>query len=229
MVLHTKAQSIEAIKTIARVLDDLNEQVVYVGGAVAGLYADDPGAQEVRPTKDVDIVLKIASVLELETIRQKLAERGIHFAKDEKALCRFTYQNILLDVMATKEVGWAPANPWFKSGFDHPEIRYLDAVKIKIMPLAYYLASKFVAFKDRGSDPRTSHDFEDIVYVLDNRTTLVNDILESKEDVKVFLKAELNAVLNDVSLQEAVLAHLEPATQTQRNEMLYQKLKEIIG
>jgi hypothetical protein len=131
--------------------------------------------------------------------------------------------------MATKEVGWAPANPWFKSGFDHPEIRYLDAVKIKIMPLAYYLASKFVAFKDRGSDPRTSHDFEDIVYVLDNRTTLVNDILESKEDVKVFLKAELNAVLNDVSLQEAVLAHLEPATQTQRNEMLYQKLKEIIG
>ncbi len=228
-MLHTKAQSIEAIKTIARALADLNEQVIYVGGAVAGLYADDPGAQEVRPTKDVDIVLEIQSALELETIRQKLAERGIDFAKDENVMCRFTFQNILLDVMATKEVGWAPANPWFKSGFDHSEIRYLDAVKIKIMPLAYYLASKFVAFKDRGSDPRTSHDFEDIVYVLDNRTTLVNDILESKDDVKVFLKAELNAVLNDVSLQEAVLAHLEPATQTQRYEMLYQKLKEIIG
>jgi hypothetical protein len=71
-MLHTKAQSIEAIKTIARALADLNEQVIYVGGAVTGLYADDPGAPEVRPTKDVDIVLEIQSTLELETIRQKL-------------------------------------------------------------------------------------------------------------------------------------------------------------
>ncbi len=87
-----------------------------MGGAVAGLYANDPGAPEVRPTKDVDIVLEIASALELEDLRQKLAERGIHTAKDEKVLCRFRYKNILLDVMATKEVGWAPANPWFKGG-----------------------------------------------------------------------------------------------------------------
>lgn len=72
-MLHTKAQSIEAIKTIARALDDLNDLVVYVGGAVVGLYADDPGAPEVRPTKDIDIVLEIASAFALETIRQKLA------------------------------------------------------------------------------------------------------------------------------------------------------------
>lgn len=71
-MLHIKAQSIEAIKTIARVLDDLNDQVVYVGGTVAGFYADDPGAPEVRPTKDIDIVLEIASAFALETIRQKL-------------------------------------------------------------------------------------------------------------------------------------------------------------
>ncbi len=36
-----------------------------------------------------------------------------------------------------------------------------------------FLATKFEAFKDRGGDYRTSHDFEDIVYVLDNRTTIV--------------------------------------------------------
>lgn len=228
-MLHTKSESIKAINTIALALGDLNEQVVYVGGAVAGLYIDNPGAPEVRPTKDVDIVLEIASVLELEDLRQKLAERGIHFAKDEKVMCRFIYQNILLDVMATKEVGWAPANPWFKSGFDHLEIRHLDEVEIKIMPFVYYLASKFIAFKNRGTDPRTSHDFEDIVYVLDNRTTLVNDILESEEDVKVFLIVELTAVLNEASLQEAVLAHLEPATQTQRYKMFNKKLKEIIS
>jgi hypothetical protein len=53
-MLNTKRQSIEAIKTIAKALGYLNEQVVYVGGAVAALYANDPGAPEIRPTKDVD-------------------------------------------------------------------------------------------------------------------------------------------------------------------------------
>ena len=97
------------------------------------------------------------------------------------------------------------------------------------MPLAYYLASKFAAFRDRGKDPRTSHDFEDIVYVLDNRTTLVKDILKSEVDVKALLIDELTAVFQKASLQEAVLTHLEPATQTQRYEMLSQKLTEIIA
>jgi hypothetical protein len=227
-VLGSKSQIIEAIKTVATALGNINEQVVYVGCSVVGLYADDPGAPEVHPTKDIDIVLEIASLLELEVIRQNFAERGIHFAKDEDVMCRFIYQNILIDVMATKEVGWAPTNPWFKVGFDSPEIHYLDEAKIKILPLAYYLASKFTAFANRGSDPRTSPDFEDIVYVLDNRKTLVKDILESEEDVKSFLITELTAVQQNPFLQEAVLAHLEPATQTQRFEMLIHKLKEII-
>jgi len=50
-MLYTKQKSIEAIKIIAQILGDLNDQVVYVGGAVAALYADDPGAPEIRPTK----------------------------------------------------------------------------------------------------------------------------------------------------------------------------------
>ena len=94
-MLFTKKQSIEAIKTIARALGDLNDQVIYVGGAVVALYADDPGAPEIRPTKDVDIVVEVASVLELEKFRQKLAERDINLDKDAKIMCRFKYHYIL--------------------------------------------------------------------------------------------------------------------------------------
>lgn len=227
-MLQNKSQIFEAIKTVSSVLGELNEDVVYVGGAVTALYADDPGAPEVRPTKDIDIVLEIASQQELDELRQKLAERGIYFAQDENVICRFKYQNILLDVMATKEVGWAPANPWFKAGFNYPEIRQLDEVKIKIMPVTYFLASKFSAFEDRGRDPRTSHDFEDIVYILDNRITLVSDIMESEAKVKAFLAEKFKAVLNNALLQEAVLANLEPVTQTRRYEILEQKLRKII-
>ena len=96
------------------------------------------------------------------------------------------------------------------------------------MPFVYFLASKFSAFSGRGRDPRTSHDFEDIVYLLDNRTTFVKDILKSEEDVKDFLIKNLNAVLHDPYLQEAVQAHLEPGTKTDRYKALIKKLEGLI-
>jgi hypothetical protein len=45
-------------------------------------------------------------LLELETIRRELAERGTYYAKDEDVMCRYKYQDILIDVMSTEEVGW---------------------------------------------------------------------------------------------------------------------------
>lgn len=227
-MLTDKSAILEKIIVVAQALGDLNDHVVYVGGAVAGLYADDSGAPEIRPTKDIDIVVEIATEVELEHLRQKLAKRGFHNAKDEHVICRFHYGDILIDVMATQNIGWAPANPWFQSGFNRAEIRHIKDRVIKIMPFPYYLASKFVAFKNRGRDPRTSHDFEDIVFVLDNRTTLAHDIMESHWEVRAFLIHELKAILRDELLQEAVLAHLEPATQTRRFEWLKQKILTIV-
>lgn len=228
-MLADKSAILEAITLVSQALGELNDQIVYVGGAVAGFYADDSGAPELRPTKDIDIVVEIASVLELEDLRQKLVERGFHNAKDETVICRFNYGDILLDVMTTKNIGWAPANPWFQSGFDSAEIRHLKNITIRIMPFPYYLAAKFVASNDRGKDPRTSHDFEDIVFLLDNRTTLIRDILESEPEVKMFLISELKFIVRDALLQEALLAHLEPATQTRRFEMLKQKILTIVA
>ena len=43
------------VAEIAQALGDLNESVVFVGGAVISIYADDPAADEVRPTQDVDL------------------------------------------------------------------------------------------------------------------------------------------------------------------------------
>ena len=49
--------NIGVIKQVARALGDLNNRVVYVGGAVVSLYIDDPAAADVRPTDDIDISL----------------------------------------------------------------------------------------------------------------------------------------------------------------------------
>jgi hypothetical protein len=43
-----------AIK-IANALGGLNNEVVFVGGATVSLYIDDPAAEDIRPTKDIDL------------------------------------------------------------------------------------------------------------------------------------------------------------------------------
>jgi hypothetical protein len=50
------------IKKIAVALGELNEKVIYVGGATVCLYINDPAADDVRPTKDIDITVKAALV-----------------------------------------------------------------------------------------------------------------------------------------------------------------------
>jgi len=217
------------IKTVAEGLGELNQRVVYVGGAVVSMYINDPAADDVRPTKDIDISLEIASLTELEEIRQELRNKGFSQTADEDVICRFRYRDIKVDVMSTKEIGWAPANIWFEEGFKFKEQTQVDEQMINILPLPYFLASKFTAYHNRGEkDPRTSHDFEDIIYIIDNQTELVEILNHSQGKVLEFLKAEFKAIMTDPRMREAILGNLFPTTQTERMDLIIAKLKAII-
>jgi predicted nucleotidyltransferase len=218
------------IKKIARALDELNEQVIYVGGATVGLYINDPAADDVRPTKDVDISLSIATIGELEQIRAELIKKGFTQSAEDNVICRFRYDDVKVDVMNTKAIAWAPANPWFAPGFVLRETIEIEDQTIQILPLPYFLATKFAAYTSRGGkEPRTSHDFEDIIYVLDNRTDLAEQLLKSPEDVKPFIKKELESMLADKSKQEAISGNLFYETRDARFNMIMEKLKAIIN
>ncbi len=199
----------EATKKIATALGEMNQRVVFVGGAVVSLYIDDPSADDVRPTKDIDISMKIASLTELESIRQELTQRGFIQSSEDSVICRFRYKDLKVDVMATKPVGWAPASPWFAPGFNHLVSFDLEEISIKCLSIPYYLASKFDAFYDRGSrDPRTSQDFEDIVYLLNYTSYLKEHIQKAEEEVKSYLVNCFREILEDSVKQEAILGNL---------------------
>ena len=217
------------IRVIATALSELNERVVYVGGAVVSLYINDPAAEDVRPTKDIDISLKIASIGELEEIRESLAMKGFKQSPSDDVICRFRYKDIKVDVMSTKAVGWAPANPWFGPGFEHLEKIDIEDKSINILQLSYFLATKFSAFKDRGgNDARLSHDYEDITYILDNRIDLVEEIQKSPNDVKEYLKTEFKKLIESKNMKEAMMANLYYETQEKRFNMIIEKLNKIV-
>lgn len=218
------------IRKIAHALGDLNDQVIYVGGATVGLYINDPAADDLRPTKDLDISLSIATLVELEQMRLYLYAKGFIQTAEDPVTCRFRYDDIRVDVMNTTTIGWAPANPWFYPGY-YRKVRFeVDGTFVYILPISYFLASKFAAYNNRGyGEPRTSHDFEDIVYVLDNRTDIIEQLLHCPEDVKPFLNAEFEDMLVNRAKQEAIYANLYHETRTDRFEMINYKLRQVIS
>lgn len=212
-------------KKIAIALGPLNQQVVYVGGAVVSLYIDDRAADDVRPTKDLDLTMKIVSIGALESLREALVASGFIQTSEDSVVCRFRFDDILVDVMATVPIGWAPGNRWFEQGFDMAFSYSLDDLTINLLPLPYFLATKFDAFFDRGiKDLYASHDYEDIVYLFNHSSDITEQVLNSEISVKTYLIECASKIIDSPSLQGAIVANLYHEAQDQRFELIVNKL-----
>jgi hypothetical protein len=54
----------------------LCEDLVFVGGCVAGLLITDPGQAPMRPTKDVDVVAHLVATAQWYALCERLRGRG---------------------------------------------------------------------------------------------------------------------------------------------------------
>jgi len=213
---------------VAEALGELNKIVVFVGGAVVSVYADDDAADEVRPTQDIDLTLKLFD-LNQQDLDKQLAKLGFHPDMQGHAICSYKYNDIAIDIMASTDTMRGETNRWFAQGFDSLQKITINENDIQILSAPYYLATKFEAFNHRGNnDYRTSHDFEDIVYVLDNRLDIINEITQSDKPVKYFLQDELRKIMKSDYAEEILSAHLHPLIVEERYPMLLAKIIEII-
>lgn len=118
------------------------------------------------------------------------------------------------------------SNKWHKPGFKLLQtIELPEGVNINILPPPYFLATKLEAFKDRGkNDFYGSHDYEDIIYFLDNRTTIVEEILTAENDVKEYIKQELTAIKKHPQAEEILAMYIHPLVREERLKMLIEKI-----
>jgi hypothetical protein len=90
------------------------------------------------------------------------------------------------------------------------------------------MASKFDAFHSRGiNDPRTSHDLEDLVYILDNRTDLEEQLNNAPSDVKPWLVDQLRSITNEPAKQEAVMGNLNYENRADRYYRIINIIKKL--
>ena len=72
----------------------------------------------------------------------------------------------------------------------------------------YFLASKLEAFIGRGNhDGRTSKDFEDIVFVLQNRLSIWSELLDANTEVFEYLKLTFANLMSNPNFEEWVDCH----------------------
>ncbi|HEC41696.1 hypothetical protein LCGC14_3057250 [marine sediment metagenome] len=222
--------NIEMLQSVVKGLGELKEDLVFIGGVVAELYAKEPTVSDIRPTLDVDCIIKIPSRFEYTKLEEKLRDKGLSHDQSEGApICRWDYNGIKLDVMPTDKRILGFSNKWYKEGIENRIVKVLpDGNQIFIFQPEYYLASKFEAFKSRGgTDLRQSHDFEDIIYIIDNLPEITDTIREVNKNVKNYLKTEFDNLQKNYSLNEAIECALPYGSTGPRIDSARTKIEEL--
>lgn len=218
----------ERVLNISKALEELNDEVVYVGGSVAQYYSKDEASHELQTTFDVDCVIDITTYEEYIEFQDKLYRKKFRNDDSEGApTCRFVFGDEIVDIMPkvyTPVTG--ESNSWYPDGIKHRIPYQIHGRRIYIFPVSFYLASKLEALYSRGGqDYRGAKDFEDIVYVLNSCQDLVQQIESIDNDkVKPFLKAEFSNLIRRANIREEIEASL---TEDERTEYVLSKMKEI--
>ncbi len=200
--------NIVRIKAVQNSLGDLRDKVVFVGGATVSLYAQRE-AREIRETEDVDILLEIATNWDYAAIEEQLRSFGYQNDPDSRFVGRYLLSGLMVDLMATDERILGFSNAWYKEGFqtaiDH---QIDDLITIKIFDCPHFIASKIEAFKNRGKgDGRLSSDFEDIVFILENRPSVWEEMEQANSPLKEYLKQEFQTFADNPYIEEWIGSH----------------------
>ena len=222
--------NIKKIKTVFDTLEELQDQVVFVGGATVSLY-DQTEALEVRETKDVDVIIEITKYSEQGGFEEQLRAKG--FVDDVKSPVRgrFKIKGIIVDVMPTSDLHMGFENKWYPEGYKNAIEYVIDKnTTIKILSAPYFIATKLEAFKNRGrKDGRMSHDFEDIVHVFEYRLDIWEEMKQTNKNLRRYLQDEFKALKSNSNIREWIDCHADFGSPPPTDNILYELEKFIKG
>lgn len=222
--------NIEMLSAVAQRLDALCEQAVFVGGATVPLYLTAANAPSARPTKDVDIIVEIATRVEYYRFADQLRERGFREDVDAKILCRWKLDELIVDVMPTELNVLGFSNRWYGEAIRHAHWREIASdIKIQLATAPHFIATKIEAFNGRGHDDfLSSRDMEDIITVVNGRNELTEEAKTAPASIRAFLAKQFEIWLQDRNFMDALAGHIlpDPASQA-RLPLIIQRIRAI--
>lgn len=195
----------EYLLVVANALGDLCNEVVFVGGSVAGLLLTDPVAEGIRATKDVDAIIEAATLGQYRQVEKRLPSLGFTRDAASEVICRWKHRDtgVLFDLMPTDPAVLGFSNFWYPEAVKTAaRMRLADQVEIRVITAPVFIATKLEAFIGRGQgDFVSSHDLEDILNVVDGRPSIVDELKTTSDSLQQYIREKLRALLSQPNLE----------------------------
>jgi predicted nucleotidyltransferase len=189
----------EYLLIIADAIGDLCNEIVFVGGSVAGLLLTDAVADGVRATKDVDAVVEATNLSQYHQAEKKLTASGFKRDIGSEVICRWRHAGtgVLFDLMPTDPAVLGFSNSWYPEALNTAmRMRLSDRIEIRVISGPAFVATKLEAFMSRGGgDILSSHDLEDILNVVDGRPSIVEELSAASEALQKFVRQTFGALV----------------------------------
>jgi predicted nucleotidyltransferase len=210
--------NLDLLERAAERLKPLLSEIVFVGGCATGLLITDPGAAPVRRTYDVDIISEITSYVDYAAFSEQLRKLGFsEDSRDGAPLCRWVYEELVLDVMPLDPSILGFSNQWYPDALRTAiDVTLPGGLTIKAITAPYFLATKIEAFRGRGKgDYFGSHDLEDFIAVIEGRAFLLREIETSSPALRGFLAEAVQGFLSTPRFLDALPGYLPPDAASQ--------------
>jgi Nucleotidyl transferase AbiEii toxin, Type IV TA system len=198
------------VERVAQELAPFLDEVAFVGGATIALWVTDQAAPEPRVTKDVDLVVEVASRLAWYDFEERLRAHGLRHDTSSSVICRWTAggpgDELLVDLMPGDAAILGFENRWQRSALDHAATLSLPSgQRIRAISPPYLLATKLEAWNGRGGgDHLRSHDLEDVIALVDGRAEIVDEVGDAPDELVSFLSRKITTLLDQPRFLETV-------------------------
>lgn len=159
----------------------------------------------------------------------RLLEKG--FKTDTSPLahtCSMVLGSQQVDFIPDDEDALGHSCQWYKEGLINSiDYDLGEGIIIQILSPPYFIASKIVAYKNRGNgDMLESKDMEDILNVIDGREELIEEINNSPDDVRSFIAESFVELKEEYYFESAIQSTSN--NDKGREELIFDRVKMII-
>ncbi len=219
---------LESIEVVAAVLENRSVEGTFAGGAVLPLFVEPVVRAQLRPTLDVDVIVRARNYFEYQAKCQVLVDAGFVPGQMERdPLCRYRRQSLVVDLMPTPYKAIGTGNPWFTHGVETAVVQELPSGRsVRTVSAPVYLATKIAAFRGRGGDDYySSKDFEDIVALVDGRAELSAECRSQRADLRRYLSHWAQSLLTLERVRDYVAGHVTRGSGDERWKLVIRRLQ----
>lgn len=201
-----------ALRAVAGRLDRLGLDYAFVGGQIVNLLLDHADLGSARPTDDVDVILGVVANMRYSDVEEKIRSVGFdHDTRESAPICRWVLGRLTVDIMPTDGAHLGLNTAWFKEALASAAGREFAGTRLKLVSPVGFLATKYVAFVDRGKgDYQASQDLEDFVTVIDGRAGIVDEIAAAPPDLRDYLVGTIRSLMAKPAFREGLSGYLPP-------------------